>query len=336
MSLQTMIVKLGEAIGLQPTNADNKAQLVRHINTAGREIWASRDLPGSTFEQFFQLPDSIIGSNATNPDVMMTLPWYCEGIRGARWAQVGQKITLQDLRTRYQATPWRQPFLTWRLIRSLALARPLTADGALTFTLSSPQATSLTITVTGTSTTSSSAYEQVSILAGSTTVTTTTQWVELAKISKNIPCTCDVDITDVNGVDMGIIPARQEQSANVLVQIADDYAPMNYLANGVVEIIYKIPFQDLAYDGDAFINTSYEDALIWRARANWAALQSNEVIVNTAMAFSQKSDELISSLSANQEASVEMQMSFAPNRYNNLLNYARYGRRTFMMRYARR
>ena len=331
-----MIVKLGEAIGVQPTNADARATLIRYLNTAGREIWSSRDLPSSTFEQFFQLPDSIIGAGATNPDVMMTLPWYCEGIRGARWAQIGQKITLQDLRPRYQATPWRQPFLTWRITRTLALAQPLSANGAITFTLSSPQTSTLIITVTGESTTSSSAYEQVTILAGATSGTTTTQWTEVGRITKNIPCTCDIDITDVNGTDVGIIPARQEQAANILVQIADDYAPISYIANGVIEVIYKVPYQELAYDGDVFVNTNYEDALVWRARANWAALNSNEVIVQSAALFAMKSDELISQLSANQEASVEMKISVAPDPYSNLLNYARWGRRVFKLGYARR
>jgi len=330
-----MIVSLGEATGIQPTNADNKAQLIRYLNTAGREIWSARDLPGSTFEQFFQVPLNTI--TADKPAIVyLTLPWYCEGIRGVRWSQVGQKIQLQDMRPRYQATPWYQPFLTWRVKETIPLSSPLTADGALTFTMSASQAQAVIVTIIGSTATASSAYEQVVMLPGALTVTTTVPWTSVKKITKNIPCTCDIAITDINGADVGIIPSRQEAAANLLIQIADDYAPVAFVADGVIEVLYKMPYQELAFDGDTFLNKAYEDALIWRARANWAALQSNEVLVAQAAAFAQKSDNLLSQLTANQEASVEMQMQFAPNRYYDVLSYARYGRRTALARYGRR
>ena len=327
MSLQTMLIKLGEATGQQPTSADARAQLTRYINTAGREIWSARDLPTSTFEQFFTMPTAVVAPDGT-PDIQLTLPWYCEGIRAVRWADMGQKIRLQDTRPRYQAAPWRQPFLTWRIRASIPLHTAPSSAGALTFTLPTAQTVPVIITVTGPSTTASSAYEAVTIVAGALTATTTTQWDVSGPtaITKNATLTCDVGITDVDGNTVGLIPARQERAANILVQIADEYAPYQYIYPNTVEVLYKLPYQELAFDGDVFVNTAYEDALIWRARANWAALQSNEMAVQSAALFAAKSDELIAQLAANQESSVEMNMNYAPNPYANLGPYMRWGR----------
>ena len=329
-----MQVKLGEAIGIQPTSDAAKLQLTRYLNTAGREIWGARDMPSSTYEQYFQLPAEML--NTATPIVNLTLPWYCAGVRAIRWSEIGRKITLKDLRPRYQATPWRQPFLTWRIKNIVPLARELSVEGVINFTLATPQTIPITFTVTGPSTTASSAYEQVTILAGNNAASTNTQWAVggPTRITKSAPLTCDVDLTDAAGEDIGIIAARQEQAMNVLIQVSDDYSPINYTGLQTVEVLYKLPYQELAFDGDVFISTDYEDALVWRARANWAALQSNEVVVQSAALFAAKSDELIAQLSANQESDVEMNMNFAPNRYNNLLAYAAMGRRGFLRRYA--
>lgn len=322
-----MYAKLAEGTGIQNTSATNKDQLRRYINTAGREIWNTRDLPGSTFEQYFSLP---IQTDPANPTTQITLPWYCQGIRAARWTPPGLKLELNDLRPRYQATPWRQQLLVWRIVGSIPLATALDTAQQLTFFLPAAQTEQVNITITGATNNGASITETVSIPIGQTTVTTTNQWLvpTPVRISKNVLTTMDVIIRNNAGSEVGRIANRQYTAENLLVKIAEDSDYFGPRIAGTIEILYKKPYEELWYDTDVFVNTDYEDALVWRARANFEALQDGDLSLQRAAALAAKSDELIARLSANQESGIQMNVNFAPNRYANAGRYGR-GRRGY-------
>ena len=318
-----MITSLQEATGIPNTSTDARNQLLRYLNTAGREIWNTKDIPGSTVEQFFTVP-----TNDTTGVVLMTLPWYCDGLRACRWALTGDKITLNDTRPRYHSTPWKQPFLTWRIKQRVPLATSLSVVGPVTFTLALAQADAVNITVSGATSTSTSVSETVTILAGGLTATTTSQWSAdgITSITKNVITTVDVAITDAGGINVGIIPARQPKANNILVQISDEYAPISYEPDGVIEVLYKLPYQELYFDGDTFGESYLEDALVWRARANYEALKLDDNALNRASVLAAKANEILGQIIVNQESEAEMVVNFAPNRYHRLMGFARRGR----------
>lgn len=321
-----MLLKLGEGIGVQNSSTPNRDQLVRYLNTAGREIWNTKDLPGTMFEQYFVVP---VETNTVNPVTQITLPWYCKGIRAVRWAPPGEKLQLQDMYPRYQAKPWRQQLLTWRIKGTVPLSAPLDTAGQLTFVLPTAQTVNVDITVSGPVSQGASATETVTIPIGQLTATTTRQFLSPTphRISKSVITTTDVIIRNAAGTDLGIIPNRQESAENLLVQVAEDSDYIGMRITGNVEVLYKMPYQELYFDQDVYISPDYEDCVVWRARANFEALQKDELALQRASALAQKCDELIGQLSANQESAVEMQMNFSPVPYHQAPRYS-YGRRS--------
>lgn len=323
MSLKTMIASMSEATGISNTNVDTRAQLVRYINTAGREIWNTEDIPGSTFEQHFTVP-----VNTTQAALYITLPWYCDEMRACRWSQSGQKIKLQDVRPRYQASPWRQPFLTWRVKQRLPLHTALALNSQLTFNVAVPQSETINITVSGPTTTTTNASETLTFVAGQLTATTTNQWSQPgpSSVTKDRITTADITIASSDLVNVGIIPARQEKANNIIIQVSDEFAPITFAPDGMIEVLYKLPYQELYFDGDTFGGGYLEDALVWRARANFEALKLDEQAFMRASVLAQKASDIIKKLIENQESEVEMTVNFAPDRYSNMGAYSRRGR----------
>jgi len=313
MAVSDMLLKLSEATGVTNSNAATRAQLLRYLNTAGRELWNSWDLPGSMQEQFFAIP-------ADQTNIQITLPWYCEQIRGARWAITGQKITVRDFRPRYQATPWHLPFLEWRVRQRQPLHTPMLVEGPLTFVLTEPQEIPITLCVSGQTTAASQVMETIILLPGQVTAVTQNQWSKadpygLQQISKAGITTCDVNIFDYSGLAVAEIGSRSEQANNILVQISEYVNSAMYQPNNAVELLYKRPYDTLFYDTDIFHSPYAEDSLIWRARANYEALQKDELALQRASLFSAKADELIRQIVSNQESEVDMRVNVAPNKY---------------------
>lgn len=323
MAVADMIVKFSEASGVKNTNAAAREQILRYLNTAGRELWNSWDLPGCLNEQFFAIPyDQAI--------TQISLPWYCEQIRGVRWAITGQKLTVHDARPRYHATPWHQPSLTWRVRRRMPLHTPMAAEGPLTFTLDTAQEDPITITVAGQTTTASNALETIVLTPGVVAATTNNQWsmtnpYGITSITKNVITTCDVLCFDMTGLAVAEIGSRSNAANNILVQIGEYASSAVYQPDNTIEMLYKLPYEELYYDQDVFHSPYAEDALIWRARANWASLQMDEMSLQRASAMASKAEELIRQIVANQENEMEMTISFAPNRYASPRNNYRRG-----------
>jgi hypothetical protein len=105
------------------------------------------------------------------------------------------------------------------------------------------------------------------------------------------------------------------------VQISDYENSMLYQPDTCVQILYKLPYQELYYDTDVFQSPLAEDALIWRARANWDANSKDQDALVRAQIFADKAKTLIREVVANQESEAEMQVSFAPNQYRNVVPF---------------
>lgn len=317
--VEDMLIAIQEATGVVHNTEASREQLLRYLNVAGRELWNTADLPGSLKEDFFSIPTCI-------EEIQLSLPWKCNQIRGVRWATTGQKITIHDIYPRYQATPNHQSWLTWRIRERTPLMRPLSIEGALQFVLQVAQPNPVTFSVTGQSTLAASVTEDITIPAGQLEGKSKVQWSKdnpggIETISKNKITTCDAIIKDMVGVQVATIGSRMRQASNILIQISDYENSMLYQPDTCVQILYKLPYQELYYDTDVFQSPLAEDALIWRARANWDALSKDQDALIRAQLFADKSKTLIREVVANQESEAEMQVSFAPNQYRNVVPF---------------
>ena len=84
--LSDMLQYAAEATGVRDVNSATRAQLLRYINRAGRELYEKYDLPGTVLE---------VTACVDPTEGQITLPWYVDQIRAARRAEIHQPITLQ-------------------------------------------------------------------------------------------------------------------------------------------------------------------------------------------------------------------------------------------------
>jgi hypothetical protein len=304
--LSDMLQYAAEATGVRDVNSATRAQLLRYINRAGRELYEKYDLPGTVLE---------VTACVDPTEGQITLPWYVDQIRAARRAEIHQPITLHDIRPRYHDTPWRQRLLEWRVKKRVALHTPLSVESTLTFTLAEAQTETIQISVAGQTADAGSSREVVTIEVGETTATTTTQWareqpIGIDTISKNAITTCDVVVTQTTGgTEVSSIANRLTSAVFVLVQV-NDYAAGTNTQEYCVDIAFKRPYTELYYDNDVFGDSRLEDALIWKLRAHFCSMSNDPNVVSLAPGHSGASESLIRQIISNQSKEVQHEMSF--------------------------
>lgn len=323
--LSDILQYASEVTNIRPGSTGERAQLLRYINRAGRELFHGADLPGSLFERFFT-----VQSNTQ----LITLPWYVDEIRGIRRATYASKIQVVDMRPRYHYRPWRQPTLQWRLLGKTPLEQHITQAGRLIVTLLGVETVAVTVTITGQTTTAGVTSEDVLIEAGETSATTTNQWTQddptgIKSIVKSARTTYDIAITqESDGRELVVIPNHQTVAQNQLLQVHDGNYSLIYSPNECAEILFKWPWVDLQDDNDLFLNTErFDDALIWKLREHYHSTRVGEE--GLALAASAKCKDLVEKLCANIEDSVEKTITYAEDgfefapRHN--YRFARYG-----------
>jgi len=309
-----MIVELAEFTGKATNTTAGRDQIVRYLNNSASEIYATFDLPGSVI-------DGVFAPELVENEVQLTLPWQCDQIRGIRWKDWGQSIGVQGVQRRFQKTPWVQPTMVWRIRGRIPLAKQLSLEGPIAFEVGTAQTVPITFTVKGPTTEASTVTETVTLTPGLTGVITANQWSKQGpvEISKSGITTHDVIISDTAQIEVGTIGNKQTAARNILIQLGD-YNRL--IADNVVEVLYKLPYNILYYDTDTFLDSPIlEQAVVWRAKANWETLSKDETALGKAAAYASKSNALITTTTQNQESEQEMIITGGFNPYERAAVY---------------
>lgn len=323
--LLNLLRHASEITNISNRSSEERAQLLLYINRAGEELYNSHDIPGAMREQYF----TIVASTQ-----LITLPWYVHLIRGIRRATYSSKIQLVDMRPRYHYRPWRQQTLQWRLLGDRPLEQNMTDNGRLTLSLQGAETESLSVTILGQTTQAAMTKEVVTFEPGQTQVTTTNQFTTetptgVRSIVKSRTTTYDLVVTqELDGRQIATIPNSQLQSLNQVIQVHDGNYSLIYSGNELVEILYKLPYEQLVEDADLFIDTGkYDDALIWKMREQWYS--TKEGGAEQSILAKAKCEELMQKLCGNIEESVEKTMTFAEDGIEfaprHTYRFARYG-----------
>jgi len=326
-----------EVVGFKPDNAEKRAQLLRWINRAGQELYDSWDLPGSLKEQTFSLGDAASDTNVW----LLTLPWYVDVLRGARFPQGMDRITTLDIRPRFHNRPWKQPLLTWRIVGETPLMRELSRDMQLLI-MRGAETIPFSVTIRGATGESAMTSESVGfIFSGGAELSaigqtsddsyiTDNQWVHdnpfcITEISKSAVTQSDVTVYDQDDNVVAIIPNRLTRAKNTLIQLHDD---SKGLFEGSAEILFKTPYIPFYYDTDQFFQPKLEDAIIWKLRMLWYSTKEGKT--EDAILADQKCKDLVQKICGNIEEAAERTLRYDtdPFEFAALKSYPyRYGRR---------
>lgn len=238
--MNSLLQQVCETVGILPDSRDKEAQALAWLNRAAVMIYDQYDLPGSVFEQFFCVD---------NNKHVITFPWYVGAIRGVRWHDSSRLVTMRDMRPRYHAVPWTQPYLQWRQIAATPLHTPLTNAGPLSFAISAREETSFDIIVNGQTSVAANATETITFAVGDTVKTSVNLFEPenpfgVTSIKKTRATNSDVIVRSAaTQEEIGRIANNQLYAANLRVQILDWNAGTPFiLGEDCVEVLYKQRF----------------------------------------------------------------------------------------------
>jgi len=311
MALNRILLDISSILGLDITDAGERAYYIEQINVAAEEIYNSQDLPGSIKEQIFQISDV--------DNYQVSFPFYVDKIRAIRFYNVnGGKITLEDMRPRYHQKRWgSNGLMRFRIKNSdSCLAKEISNAGQLTFSFPTgmTEASDLVITVIGKTSASERTQEQVTIVSGTETVTTLGAFERVDTILKNAYNTYDIFITDIDGTELGSIPNSELRPLYTIVQIRqDDFAPVynNSFPLNTIECLYKTRFSPFRNLFDEFPGPNCDKIIFWKFCEHYAAYKPG--MEARAFAANGKVKQLIKELNDNDEQGKSIQIEMGKN-----------------------
>ena len=189
---------------------ENRTYVLREINYAITRTWLTTDLPGSLYDMVVVPADERI----------LILPWYVMQVKAVK-RYGGAEVTLYTPRATFQDNAWRQDLLTWVFLSDTPLLRPLTNIGRITAKLLKPEATPFSVTMVGPSDYGSRQLFELDFMAGDKQQQTTEVLRDITSLSKSRVTETDVELFDVTGQKIAVIPAERTDVYNKQIRIKD-------------------------------------------------------------------------------------------------------------------
>jgi len=306
--LLPIITEVAQELGRDLKDANNRAWMLAQINHAAKELYQSDDITGCEHEQILVLGQT---------DQQIVLPWYVGHLIGVRRYEYRDNIQQVDMRPRYSRGGWKKPFqqfpyFQWRHKGQVALSQNLTDEAPLTLTLPDGCAAveGFTVTVVGSNSQSTRVRETVTFAVGTTTKTTTQFFSTVNSILKSRETTYDLNVVDVSGNQVSMIPCHLLAAVFNLVQVLDRQE--NQAQSQLVEIMFKQIFEPLVSDADTFINgDTYDKVLVWKTLEHcYAKLDGKE---DKAAMCGNKAQAVLNAILSNQANQIEMEIEFGRN-----------------------
>jgi len=259
MSLKSIRASIASDTGYHPdTSTDDKVLLDREINNVCADIYNKNDLVGSIFEliSYYDLDSHLV-----------SFPWYVGDIRGARYYDSPQLITLRDVRPRYGTNGYGVELMDFREVGVSSLWIQNDEYSVLKFSLpeGEVETVNIVIKVVGETPVAAQVEETVTILAGEQFALSVNNWIGAPRvIEKAAPNNFDITITDIENVELAIIPNSELRSMYSIWQVQDDNIMGTATPLNAIEILYKERFKKLVNEYDEFLHSRYDEVIKWK------------------------------------------------------------------------
>lgn len=213
------------------TGERDPTQVIREINNELKILWYSQDVEGSLAE-LDVLP---------NEQRIVSLPWYVFEVKGVKRI-VGEAQRLNTPRAAYHDFTYQQSTMEIRVLARTPLFVSLSNPGPLTFKLRKAAGESFTVTTRGPDSYGVDCIEDTPFSPTEREHTTTGSYVDVTAISKSTPTSADVEVRDITGAVVSIIPASQTEVWCMRAQIFDrNTVATTFPCNGYTILFKKWP-----------------------------------------------------------------------------------------------
>lgn len=321
MSLKNIRASVASELGFHPdTSTEDKSYLDAQINQIALDIFNEHDLVGSLFET--------IGFLTDYTEKLISLPSYVGDVRGIRYYGTPYFQTLRDIRPRYGTEGWGFQLFDFREIGTSTLWVDNNEWSSLVFSLPEGEVSekNITISIVGATPLASQVEEKLTLATGQNSVTSVNNWIETPRvIEKNAPNNFDILVSDINGIELALIPNSELKSLYSIWQVMDD-SFISITSAQSFEVLYKERYKLLVNDYDEFLTGKYDEVIIWKFLAEyWGKQEGKETLAeNAVIAYNMK----MSNVNKNKAKGKKVELQTVPNKFYGLFNkpYYRAGR----------
>ena len=274
-----------------------RADALREINYAWREIYTTDDLPNSVFE----ITVEPIDNNAR-----ISLPWFVGEIRGVKLNRF--RVLLNTPRPWYQDSEYAQSPYIWRLLGTSPLTKTIVNATTLDLTFTEPVTAQVVVTLIGPNDNGTQVKEQITFAIGDTIKRTTQRFVDLVAATKDIITATDLLIINSINEEIGKVPNSAYEAKNQVIQITDKCFVVCSFCR-CFDILYKRVTPVLVHDETP---VPFEEVLMAKTM-EWIMLPKDGQ-ENKAVMFGTKSRELLTQYNSN-ERSTEHKLDIATSKF---------------------
>ena len=324
MPVSYILSQAGSKMGLNPNATSSRATLLRFLNEAAAEVYDQSDPPGSMMEQVFKV----------NGDQTISCPSYVGQIRGVREVDSQIAWSINRMRPRYNQFNWPDSWRNLRLKNVQALMSTVVNASVGVLTVPTIETPLLQVIVTGSTANATSISE--TIVMDALSKQTINQFTDYSSVKKNLVNTCDVTLSDIDGVILTIIPNNQLAAQYQILDVS--ICPWLSVSTNVlehyVEILYKQALNQLANDEDEFVfGQKYDNILVNKMIQLWYEEQGKPEL---AMAFDTKATRSLARKVEDQNRAAEDMIATVAHPHDTLLPRVRAGRKKYYRGYGSR
>ncbi len=252
MAVKYILDQIGNKIGLNPADTNQRAVLLRYLNEAARELYPQCDMEGSLVEQVFKV----------NGDQTISLPAHVETIRAIR--ELNSQIAWHPnrLRPRYNQFNWTDMWRNWRLKNRQCLQATVINQSIGVISVTAVETPPIVVTVSGPTESATCVSETITMDA--TSKSTTNQYLDYVSFTKDRVNNYDVRLADVDDRTLTVIPNNELQAVYQIIDVSQlPFLPQDVsVQSNYVEVLYKKKLSQLHNDADEFPAIGYDDILV--------------------------------------------------------------------------
>lgn len=304
MPLKTILNIAGGKMGLSPSDAQQRATLLRFVNEAALELYDQCDV--QLIEQCFRV----------NGDQTISLPSYVGQLRAVREFNSQIPWHINQMRPRYNTVNWKDMWRNWRIKGQFALQTTIRNEGPLVITVAEVETPNVVVTVTGSTETAASVTEDITLSALSNQ--SVNNYDDVTVVTKDRINNHDVIISDVDELLLTTIPNNMLEASYLIIDVST--LPWSTQSTNrqdhYCEVLFKPSLPWLYNDNDEYPAKGYDYIIVNKVMQLWMEEQGK---VDLAAAYDDKATRSTARKRENENRATEDQVVFEPNGQDQLL-----------------
>ncbi len=306
MGVRYILSQVGNKMGLNPSDAAQRAVMLRFLNEAANELYDQSDMVGSLYEDLFKI----------NGDQTVAFPLYVGQIRAARPYDTQFPWHINQMRPRYNVVNWPDKWRNFRIKNHQATHTTVRNESQMTVNVAAVETPNVVVMLSGSN--DNAEYVSEEIVMDAVSKVSTNNYNVVKAFIKDRSNNYNLTLTDVDGLEMSILPNNQLEASFLII----DCSIFPYMNNDGgspqahwLEVLYKKRLSYLSNDGDEFPCQGFDNILVNKCLQLWMEEQQNP---DLALVYDGKATRSLARKNEEENRATEDCVSLIPNPHDSL------------------